>query len=107
MLTGKRILITGGAGFIGCNAAVDFMRHGDEVTIFDDLSRAVRRRLEVQAILERPGRPGNAKRDHGRAARTKLADGLRDRTIRSRIETVPLKRVGSGGRPPAARSVCQ
>jgi CDP-paratose 2-epimerase len=35
-----RVLITGGAGFIGCNAAVYFMRHGDEVTIFDDLSRA-------------------------------------------------------------------
>ena len=35
-----RVLITGGAGFIGCNAAVDFMGHGDEVTIFDDLSRA-------------------------------------------------------------------
>jgi CDP-paratose 2-epimerase len=35
-----RVLITGGAGFIGCNAAVDFMGHGDEVTVFDDLSRA-------------------------------------------------------------------
>jgi CDP-paratose 2-epimerase len=35
-----RVLITGGAGFIGSNASVDFMRRGDEVTIFDDLSRA-------------------------------------------------------------------
>ena len=35
-----RVLITGGAGFIGCNAAVEFMRRGDEVTVFDNLSRA-------------------------------------------------------------------
>lgn len=35
-----RVLITGGAGFIGCNAAVEFLRQGDQVTIFDNLSRA-------------------------------------------------------------------
>jgi CDP-paratose 2-epimerase len=35
-----RVLITGGAGFIGSNAAVDFLHRGDEVTILDDLSRA-------------------------------------------------------------------
>ena len=35
-----RVLITGGAGFIGCNTAVDFLRSGDEVIVFDDLSRA-------------------------------------------------------------------
>jgi CDP-paratose 2-epimerase len=34
-----RVLITGGAGFIGCNAAVDLMRSGDEVIVFDNLSR--------------------------------------------------------------------
>lgn len=34
-----RVLITGGAGFIGCNAAVEFMRRGDEVLVFDNLSR--------------------------------------------------------------------
>lgn len=33
------ILITGGAGFIGCNAAKRFMDDGHKVTIFDDLSR--------------------------------------------------------------------
>lgn len=34
-----RVLITGGAGFIGCNTAVAFMAQGDEVVIFDNLSR--------------------------------------------------------------------
>ncbi len=34
-----RLLITGGAGFIGCNAAAHFMRQGHQVTVFDNLSR--------------------------------------------------------------------
>jgi len=34
-----RILITGGAGFIGSNAARHFIERGDQVTIFDNLSR--------------------------------------------------------------------
>jgi CDP-paratose 2-epimerase len=34
-----KILITGGSGFIGCNAAQRFLQSGDAVTVFDDLSR--------------------------------------------------------------------
>jgi len=34
-----RVLITGGAGFIGCNTAVEFIQRGDQVVIFDNLSR--------------------------------------------------------------------
>ena len=34
-----RILITGGAGFIGCNLAVHFAARGHAVTLFDNLSR--------------------------------------------------------------------
>lgn len=34
-----KVLITGGAGFIGCNAADRFLRRSDQVTIFDNLSR--------------------------------------------------------------------
>ena len=34
-----RILITGGAGFIGCNLADACVRGGHQVTIFDNLSR--------------------------------------------------------------------
>jgi CDP-paratose 2-epimerase len=34
-----KILIIGGAGFIGCNAVKKFMERGDEVIVFDNLSR--------------------------------------------------------------------
>jgi CDP-paratose 2-epimerase len=33
------VLITGGAGFIGCNAAARFLNRGDQVTVFDNFSR--------------------------------------------------------------------
>ncbi len=35
-----RILITGGAGFIGCNAADSFLAEGHDVTVLDNLSRS-------------------------------------------------------------------
>lgn len=34
-----KFLITGGAGFIGCNAAARYLRHGHEVVLLDNLSR--------------------------------------------------------------------
>lgn len=34
-----KIVITGGAGFIGCNSADHFLRQGHDVVIFDNLSR--------------------------------------------------------------------
>ncbi len=39
MQTAKRILIIGGAGFIGSNSAVHFLKKGFSVVIFDNLSR--------------------------------------------------------------------
>ena len=39
MVQRLKILITGGAGFIGCNAAKRFMGKGYEVTVLDNLSR--------------------------------------------------------------------
>lgn len=43
----KTIIITGGAGFIGCNAASRFLRQGHRVVVIDDLSRrGTRRNLE-------------------------------------------------------------
>ncbi len=38
-MTPTHILITGGAGFIGCNLAAHHLRRGGQVTIFDNLSR--------------------------------------------------------------------
>jgi CDP-paratose 2-epimerase len=42
-----KVFITGGAGFIGCNAAARFIKKGHDVTVFDNLSR--------------PGTPSNLK----------------------------------------------
>lgn len=36
---GKNILITGGAGFIGVNTAIHFLKKGDHVYVFDNFSR--------------------------------------------------------------------
>jgi CDP-paratose 2-epimerase len=35
-----RVLITGGAGFVGCNLAAHFLERGDTVVVLDNLSRA-------------------------------------------------------------------
>jgi len=35
----KQVIITGGAGFIGCNTAARFAKEGYEVTVLDNLSR--------------------------------------------------------------------
>ena len=34
-----KVIITGGAGFIGCNAADRYIKRGDDVVVIDDLSR--------------------------------------------------------------------
>ncbi|HNS81747.1 MAG TPA: SDR family NAD(P)-dependent oxidoreductase, partial [Kiritimatiellia bacterium] len=34
-----RVFITGGAGFIGCNVARHHLERGDEIVVFDNLSR--------------------------------------------------------------------
>ncbi len=52
----KKIIITGGAGFIGCNAASRYLRQGHHVIVIDDLSRKGTERnlewLESQGHLE-------------------------------------------------------
>ncbi len=40
MASGRRMLITGGAGFLGVNAAVHMIERGWHVTVLDNLSRA-------------------------------------------------------------------
>jgi UDP-glucose 4-epimerase len=56
-----RILVTGGAGFIGSHLTDAFLRRGDEVTVVDDLSAGSAARLDERAVLHKlsilqPGR---------------------------------------------------
>jgi UDP-glucose 4-epimerase len=46
-MTGQKILITGGAGFIGSHAVRLFLEKGNEVVVFDNFSRGFKQVLEV------------------------------------------------------------
>lgn len=46
----RQVLVTGGAGFIGSHVAERFARRGDDVTVYDNLSRA--------ALLQKKDAPG-------------------------------------------------
>lgn len=54
---GSRYLVTGGAGFVGCNLADRLLRVGDDVTLLDDFSRPGSR-VNLEWLRERhdPGR---------------------------------------------------
>ena len=41
-----RVLITGGAGFIGANLCQELLAHGHAVTVLDDLSTGKRENVE-------------------------------------------------------------
>jgi UDP-glucose 4-epimerase len=48
-----RILVTGGAGFIGSHLTDAFLARGDEVTVLDDLSAGRPARLDERAIVHK------------------------------------------------------
>src|ERR1700733_13473614 len=48
-----RVLVTGGAGFIGSHLTDALLARGDEVTVVDDLSRGRLARLDEQAMLHK------------------------------------------------------
>lgn len=50
----RKVFITGGAGFIGSNAAAYFSKKGDEVTIFDNFSREGTRKNAEWLVKECP-----------------------------------------------------
>ena len=43
----KNYLVTGGAGFIGSNYAHRLLERGENVTIYDNLSRAGRPKISI------------------------------------------------------------
>jgi UDP-glucose 4-epimerase len=45
-LTGSKILLTGGAGFVGSHVAQDLVRAGARVTVLDDLSSGFAENLD-------------------------------------------------------------
>jgi len=48
-----RVIVTGGAGFIGSHLADAFLARGDEVTVIDDLSAGRPGRLDGRAVLHK------------------------------------------------------
>jgi UDP-glucose 4-epimerase len=48
-----RVLVTGGAGFIGSHLSDAFLARGDEVAVVDDLSRGRHARLDDHAVLHK------------------------------------------------------
>jgi UDP-N-acetylglucosamine 4-epimerase len=52
-LEGRKVLITGGAGFIGSNLCHSFSEHGNEVLCLDNL--ATGRKANIESLIDRPG----------------------------------------------------
>ena len=55
MLTNKRILITGGAGFIGSNLVEHFLSQGNKITCLDNFLTG--RRINIEPFLSNPNFP--------------------------------------------------
>ena len=53
--SGVRVIVTGGAGFIGSHVALALLRAGHKVLIIDDLSHGMERNIPHGAIFERRG----------------------------------------------------
>src|SRR4029077_18980171 len=61
--TERRVLITGGAGFLGVNAAVQLIGDGWHVTLLDNLSRPGTERNLKWLITKHPARTTFVKED--------------------------------------------
>ena len=59
-----KLLVTGGAGYIGSIVAAQLLDAGHEVTVLDNLSRGHRAAVPAGARARR-GRPARRRRDHG------------------------------------------
>src|SRR5260370_32573365 len=59
----RRILITGGAGFLGVNAAIHLIKEGWDVTLLDNLSRPGTERNLKWVLTRYPSRVAFVKED--------------------------------------------
>jgi CDP-paratose 2-epimerase len=73
---GRRVLVTGGAGFLGVNAAVDLISTGWHVTVLDNLSRPGTERNLKWLITQHPTRMTFIKEDIRNASA--LADHVKN-----------------------------
>src|SRR5882762_6338463 len=73
---GRRVLITGGAGFLGVNAAADLISTGWHVTVLDNLSRPGTERNLKWLITQHPTRTTFVKEDVRNASA--LADHVKN-----------------------------
>src|SRR5882762_2677057 len=73
---GRRVLVTGGAGFLGINAAVDLISTGWHVTVLDNLSRPGTERNLKWLITQHPTRTTFVKEDIRNASA--LADHVKN-----------------------------
>ncbi|CAA9231304.1 MAG: UDP-glucose 4-epimerase [uncultured Chloroflexi bacterium] len=87
-----KAIITGGAGFIGCNAAARFLGRGNEVVLLDNLSRRGADRnyawLEAEAARVAEGHGGGAGAPGRRAGRGRLTLARVDVREREAVEAV-------------------
>ena len=89
-----KLLVTGGAGYVGSVCAAHLVEHGHEVTVLDDLSTG-----HADAV---PDGARFVKGDLAEAADELLADGLRRRAaLRGPL---PGRRVGAAARAVLARA---
>ena len=75
-----RVLVTGGAGFIGSFATQALLRAGHETVVYDDLSQGHREAVERLAAAA----PGQGHADRGRHPRHRQGARRADATIASR-----------------------
>ena len=64
-MSGRTVLVSGGAGFIGSHLAERLLADGDRVAVVDDLSSGKTVNLGGEALLERAKRP-EVNRQHAR-----------------------------------------
>jgi UDP-glucose 4-epimerase len=54
MASTKKVLLTGGAGYIGAHTAVELIQQGFEIIVVDDLSRSEKRIIDgIERITNR------------------------------------------------------